>query len=1143
LSVAGGGGILRYFARHQTAANLLLVLLVVAGLLAASRMRAQYFPDVVVAEVNVTVAWPGAGAEDVDRGIVQLLEPVLLAINGVVTTEARTAEGSTRISVEFEPGTDLDRAAADVENAVTQVRNLPEGADAPEVRRTLWRDQVTDVVITGPVGVDQLARFADEFSARLFAAGITRTTIQGLAAPGLVIEVPSVALIRHDITMAEIASAIGAAARSAPAGEVGDGSARLRTGGEARGAAEIGAVVLKARPEGGALTVADVGEVITRGVDSGRRTFVGDNPAITLRVDRNETGDAIRIQALVAEVAGTMQAGLPPGVTVDLVRTRAEQISDRLTLLFDNGIMGLCLVVVLLFLFLNARIALWVAAGIPVAMLGALAAMYAAGLTINMISLFALIIMLGIVVDDAIVVGEHADFRARVLKESPQVAAEGGANQMVAPVFASSITTIVAFLGLVAIGGRFGEIIADIPWTVTFVLLASLVECFLILPNHLVHALVAAEKDRWYDWPSRQVNRGMAWFQTRVIRPAMRGVITWRYPVLATAVLALAAQGALFLRGDVQFRFFNAPEQTTVTGNFVMLPGAGRDDTFAMMRELQRATEKVAQDLAAEHGLNPVEYVLAETGGAAGRGLASADETDPDLLGGISIELVNPDLRPYSSSAFVTALQAEVRPHPLLEELSFRGSRYGPGGDSLAVDLSGASSEQLNGAAEALKAALAVYPEVSALEDSLSLGKEELILSLTPQGQALGFEVDALGRSLRDRLSGIEAASFPEGPRTATIRVELPDRELTADFLDRTLMRTAAGDYVPLADLVTVERRDGFSTVRRENGLQVVTVTGDLSEDDPVRASDVQRALKDEILPRIAADFGVELRLSGQAAQEAAFFSDTGVALIACLVGIYLTLAWIFGQWLRPLVVMTVIPFGLVGAVFGHWHWDVPLSLFSIVGLIGMSGIIINDAIVLVTTIDDYARTRSLRAAIVDGVADRFRAVLLTTLTTVLGLAPLLFEGSSQAEFLKPTVITLSYGLGFGMVLVLLVVPAIIVVQEDLGRSVRALRRGLTGAPREMRLGLQWAVIAMFALFAAAPGWFAVTGAGPGWVSALWPAAAETGALGQVLGIFALGAVLIVGLYSLLSLRAMRSGAARRLTAARYGLDAEGAET
>jgi multidrug efflux pump subunit AcrB len=1060
-------GLISYFTRHRTVANLLLVVMIVAGIVAASRIRAQYFPDVIVSEVQVSVAWTGAGAEDVDRAIVQVLEPALLAIDGVEEATSRASEGSARITLEFEPGTDLTRATEDVQAAVESVSNLPEEAEAPEIRRSQWRDQVTDVVITGPVGIDQLGRFADEFVARLFQEGVTRTTIRGLVAPETVVEVPSVALIRHDITLREIATAIGAAVQSTPAGTVGDGSARVRTGTERRSAAQIEGVVLRSLPDGTQLTVGDIGTVTVTAADSGRASFVGENPAMTIRVERNAEGDAIRMQASVEAVAEQLQLTLPPGVTVDLVRARAEEITDRLFLLLDNAISGLALVVVLLFLFLNARTALWVAAGIPVAMFAAVAVMYAAGLTLNMISLFALIIMLGIVVDDAIVVGEHADFRGRKMGEDPVTAAEQGALRMAQPVIASTLTTVIAFFGLVAIGGRFGDLIRDIPFTVIAVLLASLVECFLILPNHMAHAIAAARENRWYDWPSRQVNRGMAWLTRAVIKPVMRLVILARYPVLAAGVLLLASSAALFIRGDLPFRFFNAPEQASVTGNFAMLAGADRSDTMEMMREVQRAADAVAARLAAEHGTNPITFAMAEIGGSAGRGLASAEGKEEDLLGSIQIELISPDARPYSSNVFVSALQEEVRGHPLLEELSFRGGRFGPGGDALSVDLYGPSAEVLKAAAEALKARLAVYPEVSALEDSLAYDKEELILNLTPLGQSLGFVIDDLGRSLRDRLSGIEAASFPDGPRSATIRLQLPKDELTADFLDSTLMRTADGGYVPLADIVTIERRAGFSTILRENGLRVVTVSGDLAEDNPTRAAEIQAILRETILPEVEQQFGVETRQGGLVAQQSAFLSDAGTGAILCLLGIYMCLAWIFASWSRPLVVMSVIPFGLIGAMWGHFHWGVPLSLFSIVGLIGMSGIIINDSIVLVSTIDDYARTRGMFAAIVDGVADRFRAVLLTTMTTVFGLSPLLFETSSQAEFLKPTVITLVYGLGFGMFLVLVMVPALIAVQGDLGRMVRAMSRGLRQRRQKRpRAALIGAAAAMAVLFA-----------------------------------------------------------------------------
>ena len=1120
----GPGGILSYFTRHRTLANLLLVAMIVAGLAAATRIRAQFFPDVVVAEVNVTVAWPGAGPEDVDRAIVQLLEPALIGVDGVSRVTSRATEGSARISLEFEPGRDLNRAAEDVQGAVDGIRELPSDSEPAQVRRAAWRDQVTDVVITGPVGIDQLGRFADDFVTRLFAVGVTRTTIRGIADPLIRVEVPSVALIRHDVTLEEIARAIAAETGTNPAGEVSGGASRVRTGVERRTPEAISGIVLRSRPDGTSLTLGDVAEVRAEAADRGRAGYVGANPAVTIRVDRADTGDAIRMQADVQRVADALQATLPPGVTVDLVRARAEQISGRLNLLIDNAALGLALVVGLLFLFLNARTAFWVAAGIPVALAAALAVMYAAGLTLNMISLFALIITLGIVVDDAIVVGEHADFRARRLAEPPVVAAENAARRMAMPVFASTLTTVIAFAGLVTIGGRFGELIADIPFTVIAVLVASLVECFLILPNHMSHALAAQARQAWYDWPSRQVNRGFRRFRDQRMRPLVGWVIRLRYPVLGGVLFLLASQVAVLIRGDVPFRFFDAPEQASVSGNFAMLPGATREDTLAMMREVQRAADAVAERLEAEHGLNPIAFVMAEIGGGVGRGLSGSDTKDADLLGGIAIELIEPDLRPYSSFAFVAALQEEVRGHPLLEELSFRGARFGPGGDALSVDLFGAEAEVLKAAAEALKSALLPWPEVSALEDTLAYDKDELILELTPQGQALGFSVESLGRALRDRLNGIEAATFPQGNRTAAVRVELPPGELTSDFLDRTLMRADAGVYVPLADIVTVTVRSGFSTIRRENGLRVVTVSGDISGDDPASANAVVQALQTEILPRIEGDFGVGSRLSGQFAQESEFLGDAWLGFLICLIGIYGTLAWIFASWSRPLVVMSVIPFGLIGAVWGHAQWGVAMSMFSIVGLIGMTGIIINDSIVLVSTIDEYAKKRGLVPAIIDGVADRLRPVLLTTLTTVLGLAPLLFERSSQAIFLKPTVITLVYGLGFGMFIVLFVVPAVMAVQADAGRQVRAFRRAL-GAPRLGPL-VGGATAAIAAAFAATLGWTVVTGGLPAPLAALVPGLAAAGASGALVLFLAatLAVVVLAAVGRVLATRRRASG-------------------
>ncbi|MDO6726092.1 efflux RND transporter permease subunit [Cognatishimia sp. 1_MG-2023] len=1067
-------GILSYFTRHGTAANLLLVLLVVAGLSAAPQMRAQYFPDVVIDNVRVSVNWDGAGAEDVDGAIVQVLEPVLLAVEGVESTESRSSEGSASIVMDFEPGWDMARAADDVQSAVDAINALPEDADDPRVRRGAWRDRVTDVVISGPLSPAQLGRFADEFVVRLFAEGVTRATIRGVAAPSTIVEIPAISLITHDISMERIASAIAEEVDADPAGDVAGANTRVRTGVAKRSADQILDIVLRSNPDGSSLKISDVATVKVEGSDRDRSYFVGDNPAVSVRVDRTAKGDAIGIQASVQKVADELQTTLPQGTTIELIRTRAEAISGRLNLLLDNGLMGLGLVLLLLFLFLNARIAFWVAAGIPVAMCAAIALMYVAGITLNMISLFGLIITLGIVVDDAIVVGEHADMRARRLGEEPVVAAETAAQRMALPVFSATLTTVIAFFGLTAIGGRFGDLIADIPFTVIVVLLASLVEVFLILPNHMSHALVHSAKNHWYDFPSRVVNRGFRWFRDAVFRRIMAFVIWARYPILAATVLILSSQVSLFVTGDVKWRFFNSPERGSVSGNFIMTADATREDSLVMMRELQRATEELGKVYEQEHGLNPLAFVMAEIGGNTGRGLSGADARSPDQLGGIAIELIDADLRPYSSFAFVGDLQDIVQKHPLAETVSFRGWRSGPGGDALDVQFFGSDSATLKAAAEDLKTALSRYPEVSAVEDSLPYDKEELVLELTPQGQALGFSIDGLGRVLRHRLNGLEAATYPDGARTARIRVELPAGELSADFLEASMMRTPDGAYVPLADIVSVDRSTGFSTIRRENGIRVVSVNGDIAEDDASRAAEIQQVLQDEILPNIASIRQVEWRLAGLSEQENSFLTDARNGLILCLAGIYLVLAWVFSSWTRPLVVMAIIPFGLVGTIWGHHYHEVPLSMFTVVGLLGMTGIIINDSIVLVTTIDEYAEERGLIPSIIEGTADRLRPVMLTTLTTVLGLTPLLFERSQQAQFLKPTVITLVYGLGFGVLLVLLVVPALLATQQDIGRQFTAVRRAMKAralqivvAPTAL-LGTGWLVLTV--------GWRAFSG-------------------------------------------------------------------
>ena len=439
---------------------------------------------------------------------------------------------------------------------------------------------------------------------------------------------------------------------------------------------------------------------------------------------------------------------------------------------------------------------------------------------------------------------------------------------------------------------------------------------------------------------------------------------------------------------------------------------------------------------------------IAKRGGTTGRGLTGADTMDPDRLGGFDIVLIDPDERPYTAFAFLADWRAEIRRPPKLERLALRQERRGPAREDILLRLSGAASRTLKAAALDLQAQLARFPTVSGLEDDLAYDKPELVVRLTPRGEALGLSTATLARTLRERLDGIEATSFARGAHEVGIRVRLPEDATGPDYLHRARLPVAGGVFVPLSSIATIAQTSGFSVIRREAGTQVVTVTGDLDDDAAARA-EIADALTGEILPEITGRYGVAVTQGGLAEQERDFLSDARLGLALCLTGIYLALAWVFGSWTRPLAVMLVIPFGLIGAVWGHHLHGIPLSMFSVVGFLGMIGIIINDSIVLVSQIDRHRKTRGTLAAVVAGTCDRLRAVLLTTVTTIGGLAPLLFETSRQAAFLKPTVLTLVYGLGFGVVIVVMITPATVAIQHDIGLRLKSARRMVRWAARQ----------------------------------------------------------------------------------------------
>jgi len=1036
-----GTGFLAYFVTHRTAANLLLVLMLLIGAYSATNLRAQFFPDIVRDTVTVGVSWQGSGAQDVDEGVVTVLEPPLLAITGVEEVVSTSSEGSARILMTFEDGYDMGKAADDVQAAVDSITTLPDEIDDPTVTRGVFRDRVVDIAISGTVGIDRLTTYADEAVARLFQAGVSQTSITGAPATVIAVQPSTEALLRYDLTLTEIADAVSTRVTGVPSGDVDARAQRVRAGEDRRSIPEIGTTPIRTLPDGTQLTLRDVASIEDAGFRDAVQIFRNGLPSIVISAQRSASGDALEIQEMVDGVVADMRSSLPEGVEIITGRSRAEPIADRLNMLIRNGLSGLVLVLILLFLFLSARTAFWVAAGIPISIAMTLGIMYASGQTLNMISMFALIISLGIIVDDAIVVGEHADsLRRKGL--SPSAAAATAARRMASPVVSASITTVIAFAGLVAVGGRFGSLIAAIPFVVAAVIVASLIESFLILPAHMKHALSAKNESPWYDWPSRQFNRGFLWVRDRVFRPFMVWVVRLRYATIAAAVSLLLFSVSMLVDGTVRWEFFSRPEQGTISANVIMQSGATREDTRKMLDEMQRALEVVNDRYEEEYGRAPVEFATARLGDNVGWRFSAGDTKSKDLIGGFQAALIDADLRPYSSYKFQADWDSEINVAPNVELFSLRSARAGPGGDAIDVQFTGADAQTLKAASEALKAGLSELEGVSGLDDSLVYDKVELVLSLTPRGEALGFTTQGLGRELRARLTGIDAAEFARDARQVTLRVEPPEGEIGADYLENARIRAPGGTIVTLGEIVEVRSRQGFASIIRKDGLRVASVTGDIDEAPGTQAA-VYDVLEGALLPAIAAEYGVSYRTAGAAEDERAFLSDALVGFMLCLAGIYLTLAWVFASWTRPLVVMLVIPFGLIGALWGHYWMGLSLSMFSIVGLIGMSGIIINDSIVLVTTIDEYAEKRGRIPSIIDGATDRLRAVVLTTLTTVGGLAPLLFEQSRQALFLKPTVVTLAFGLGFGVVLVLLITPSVMAVEHDIRMALNSMRHML----------------------------------------------------------------------------------------------------
>ena len=1037
-----GEGLIRFFTAHRTAHNLLMALIILVGLTALSQLRRQFFPDTSQPLIDISIAYPGSTALQVDKAIVEPLEGDLRQLPGVESVEAISRDGFAQIEVLYPGNTDINARLGEVQRVITAAA-LPEDASEPVLSQREFSDVVTRFVLTGPVRPDVLAFHARQLQAQLEAKVDADVVLFGGPVPELKVALDPIALEAANLSVDEVAGSAAQAAREISAGSLTDGGPILQSGQVPRTAQEISNIVVRRLPDGSSLSIGDLGVVeIARDPDASSLLYIGDQPAVDLSLIRSLTGDSLSIQAKALELVNEFQETLPSTIYIQQWDNSAEIIESRINLLIRNGLGGLAIVLVLLFLFMGGRSAFWVAAGIPVAILGTFAVMLALGQTINMISLFAILLSLGIIVDDAIVVAEHADALSRQGVRAQEAAMRGGIR-MSGPVLASSLTTIGAFAPLFVISGETGAFILALPLVVIAVIIASLLECFLILPGHMKSALKAREiEEQKNKAPNAMqqlrtaIDQGVDRFREQFFGPMIRLTIAYRYGVLVAGFGLMAMAYVLLFSGRIEQVFFPEVEFNNIFASFELNENAELKDTVAFCGELNRSLDEALQTLDGEDGLIIAACYTGVDFLAQGPGRGR--DAPADLIASLAIEMVDAAERNFTNDELIDTWRPLISQPTSLMSLQLSQPSAGPGQQSIRVRLQGTDLEQLALASTALVSRIEAVDGASDVSSSFARGAETLSFQTNAFGQALGLSNEAIGSQMRAALTGNTAYRFLNDGQELGVRFVLSDEYRGAGFEETFRVKTSAGTFAPLSDVAETSRSRGINRVRRVDGQIFVRVSGNLDE-TTTSLSEFQRLMRSTEISELLAVYGASLVVGGQAEQQTEFFAELTLGAYIGLTTIFIVLAWVFSSYTRPFVILLVIPFGIVGAVFGHWVLGMPLSILSYISIFGLSGIVVNDSIVLVSRIDERAEQQGIYAAIVDGAKDRLRAIVLTSVTTIGGLLPLMFETSVQAQFLIPMAVTVIFGLAFSTFLLLFFVPALVAIQADIGLAWRLM--------------------------------------------------------------------------------------------------------
>jgi multidrug efflux pump subunit AcrB len=1042
-------GLIRAFLSHRIAPNLLAIILCIAGALALTRLNTQFFPATSIPNISVSIAWPGASAKDLSAGILEIVEPELRFVQGVKEVTSYAIEGSARTVLEFESSTNMDNALADVEQRMAAISGLPEESERPSITRFQFFETVAMVMVSGPFDEAALQSYAKGIRDQLLSKGINRVSVNGKRAQEIDIALDPLALRQLQMTASEIGARIASISQNQPLGATdGEGSAALRVEGQAITADGLARIEILNQQSGQRVSLRDVAVVKETRNGDDVQYWRDTHHAIVLDAERFADTDTLQSMQAVLDVVKTAQETLPKTLRIEVYDIRAKQVEQRIQTLSSNALQGFAIVLVILLLFLNLRVAFWVALGIPVSIMATFAFMNLTGQTLNSVAMVGLILVLGMLVDDAIVVAEHAQTRFEA-GDNATAAAEEGATRMFLPIMASTSTTQAAFYPILMLGGTIGQIISAIPLVIIVALLASTLECFLTLPAHLKHAFEGMERDRGKRlnvfariWGALRggVDRGFNWFRNKPLAALVRLSYRWRYVTAALALGMLALSFGMLQGGRVGFTFFPVPEPERVFANVTFTPGLPEKARLDALERIEQTALQVAKDLAKD-GPPIIMHQF--------RRLGQSGQSRGENLGRVDIELTAGEERSVRTDAFVAAFRKAAPEIVGVERLSIAGQRGGPPGSDIDVRLTGAPVDILKQAALDLQDSLEAIPGLTGIGDDLPFGKPDIILELSARGRALGLTTQSVAAQVRAAYEGAIAMRFARGDEEVTVRVKQQDQGQGAAGLRDLAIRTPAGGTTRLEEVVSFREQRAFSVLQRRNGETAVAVTANVTP-GAAQADQVIAELQQGALVDVQQRYGVQYAFEGRAQTQREAFADLRIGAMVALALIFLILAFVFQSWFQPIIVMLIIPFGFIGAILGHWWMGFDLALFSFIGLLGLSGVLVNGAIVLVDRMNErVALGETLEQAATGAAVDRFRALFLTTATTVFGMAPLMMEKSLQAQFLIPIAITMTFGLAFATILVMFITPSFVGIADDLRRVFKAFWLLLRGEPAQ----------------------------------------------------------------------------------------------